>query len=189
MQNPMTPTLPLHVASSRTCCRADSNTSNGLPDLSCRAWSADRMQRSHGPSPRKSGVHDVAGRGQPLGMPPENVVNAEDLVRHHHARPTTPLNRPDHQDFAAVDLDIFGVRLHGRRVDVLRSVRVDASDSGRMSCASASRGALYPVRHRSDEIIACVSPPRQMGSPVSWPARRRPMISTGVPQTWLSRFV
>jgi hypothetical protein len=27
---------------------------------------------------------------------------------------------------------------------VLRSVRVEASDSGRMICASASCGALYP---------------------------------------------
>ena len=55
--------------------------------------------------------------------------------------------------------------------DVLgRSVRVYAGDSGRMLCASVSCGALYPVRHGLAEIIACVSPPRQMGSPVSWPA-------------------
>jgi hypothetical protein len=90
------------------------------------------------------GVHDEAGGRQPLGMPAEDVVNTEDLVRHHHARPTTLLNRPDHHGRTAVDLDVFGVRLHVRRVDVLCSVRVDASDSGRMICASASCGALYP---------------------------------------------
>jgi hypothetical protein len=44
-------------------------------------------------------------------MPAEDVVNTEDLVRHHHARPTTLLNRPDHHGRTAVDLDVFGVRL------------------------------------------------------------------------------
>jgi hypothetical protein len=103
-------------------------------------------------------------------MPAKDVVNAEDFVRHHDARPTTRLRRPDHHDWTAVDLDVFGVRVHVRRVDVGRSVRVEANDSGRMICATASCGALYPARHRSAEIIACVSPPRQMGSPV--PGRR-----------------
>ena len=109
-------------------------------------------------------------------MAHQHIIDAEHLVQHQHARPWTLFDRADGNYPSVVDYDLFYSGLHaGRleqpaelaelwRIDADR-VRVNLADLAECNTQLCRVAPSQPVRHLPAEIIACVSPPRQMGSP------------------------